>query len=45
MSDIIKTVSDNQTEIIQNILQLYAPDGIDCDPTYSIGKFYDQAHL
>lgn len=41
MSNIIKPVSNDQTEIIRNILQLYAPNGIDCDPTYSIGKFYD----
>ena len=45
MSDIIKTVSDNQTEIIQNILKLYAPNGIDCDPTYSLGKFYDNTGI
>lgn len=41
MSEIIKSVSCDQAEIIRNILHLYAPNGIDCDPTYSIGKFYD----
>jgi tRNA G10 N-methylase Trm11 len=45
MSDIIKTVSNNQTEIIENILRLYAPNGIDCDPTYSIGNFYEKTGI
>lgn len=45
MTRIIRTISDNQIEIIKNILQLYAPNGIDCDPTYSIGKFYDNTGI
>jgi SAM-dependent methyltransferase len=37
----IKSISYNQSEIIQGILQLHVPQGyIDCDPTYSIGNFY-----
>jgi len=40
--EIIKSVSYDQAEIIRNILKIYVPSGkIDCDPTFSIGKFYD----
>jgi len=38
----IKSVSDNQHQIIKDILTLYCPDGIDLDPTYSKGNFYKQ---
>ena len=42
MTDLVKSVSYNQTEIIKSLLQLYVPSGkIDCDPTYSIGAFYN----
>ncbi len=37
---LIETVSENQSEIINNIIQLYCPGGIDLDPTYSTGVFY-----
>lgn len=38
---IIKSLSFNQQEIIQNIINLYIPSGqIDLDPTYSKGIFY-----
>jgi hypothetical protein len=37
---IIKTVSYNQQEIMQNICALFCPEGIELDPTYSIGNFY-----
>ncbi len=38
---IIKSISYNQTEIIENILELHVPQGfIDVDPTYSKGLFY-----
>lgn len=38
---VIRSISYNQDEIIQNILQLHVPlHKIDCDPTYSLGKFY-----
>lgn len=36
----ILTVSSNQQEIIQNIISLYCPTGIECDTTYSKGVFY-----
>jgi len=38
--DIIKTISYNQEEIIRNIISLYCPEGIECDPTFSKGMFY-----
>ena len=42
MTGLVKSVSYNQTEIIKSLLQLYVPSGkIDCDPTYSIGAFYN----
>lgn len=38
---VIKSVSDNQDEILYNILKLYVKsDRYDCDFTYSIGNFY-----
>ena len=38
---VIKSVSDNQEEILYNILRLYVKsDRYDCDFTYSIGNFY-----
>jgi len=37
---IIKTVSDNQHQIIRDIISLHCPDGFDIDPTFSAGKFY-----
>lgn len=40
----IKSLSFDQQEIIQNIISLYIPSGqIDCDPTYSKGIFYKNA--
>lgn len=39
--DIIRTVSDDQEQIILDILKLHVPSGvIDVDPTYSKGVFY-----
>lgn len=39
--EIIKSISYNQSEIINWILQLHVPNNkIDCDPTYSVGNFY-----
>ena len=41
MNDLIKSISYDQSEIIQGILKLYCKDGvIDIDPTYSKGVFY-----
>lgn len=36
----IKTVNDNQQQIIKDIISLYCPQGIELDPTYSKGIFY-----
>lgn len=37
----VKSVSYDQQEIINNILELHVPSKkIDCDPTYSVGNFY-----
>jgi len=39
--DIIKSISYDQVEIINNIIKLHIEKGvIDCDPTYSTGVFY-----
>lgn len=38
--NIIKSLSSNQNELINSILSLYCPNGIDLDPTYSKGNFY-----
>ena len=41
MTNLIKNISYDQSEIIRNILRLHVPgQKIDCDPTYSIGAFY-----
>lgn len=37
---IIKSISYDEQEIIQNILQLHCKTGIELDPTYSKGNFY-----
>lgn len=37
---VIKSVYENQTDILKGIMTLYAPDGFDCDVTYGNGKFY-----
>ena len=37
---IVKSVSDNQDEIINGIIKLHCPDGIECDVTYGNGVFY-----
>ena len=40
-SVVIKTVSENQDEILHNILRLYVKKStFDCDFTYSVGNFY-----
>lgn len=36
----ISTVSDDQHEILRNIMALYSPEGFDLDPTYGSGGFY-----
>lgn len=43
---LIKSVSDNQIDIIKDIIKLYIPNGqIDCDPTYSKGIFYNNTEI
>ena len=42
-STVIKSVNDNQNEILCNILRLYIKsDTFDCDLTFSVGNFYRQ---
>lgn len=36
----IRSVYYDQTEILQGIMQLYVPDGFECDVTYGSGQFY-----
>jgi SAM-dependent methyltransferase len=46
MRSIVKSISYDQTEIINNILQLHVPSKqIDCDPTYSKGNFYKNSGI
>ena len=46
MTALVKNISYDQSEIISNILRLHVPGGkIDCDPTYSIGAFYNGAEI
>jgi hypothetical protein len=39
---LIKSISFSNKEIINNIISLYLPDGIECDCTYSKGYFYNE---
>jgi tRNA G10 N-methylase Trm11 len=39
-SNVIRSISTDQTEILQNILHLHVPNGFDCDVTYGNGSFY-----
>ena len=42
MSELVRSIGYDQSEIIRNILRLHVPEGrIDCDPTYSTGAFYN----
>ena len=46
MTELIRNTSYDQAEIIRNILRLHVPSGkIDCDPTYSIGAFYNGTEI
>lgn len=40
MSELIKSISSSQEEIIKWIMRLYSIDQFDLDPTYSKGVFY-----
>lgn len=45
-NDLIMSISFSQTEIINNILKLHVKNHIiDCDCTYSLGKFYDSTGI
>ena len=37
---IIRSVYDNQEELLRNLMRLYCPDGFDLDTTYSIGACF-----
>lgn len=41
----IKSIGDNQYEIIKDILELHCPAGIELDPTYSKGVFYKKSGI
>jgi len=38
--DTIRSVYENQTDILKSILLLHCPSGIECDVTYGNGQFY-----
>ena len=38
--DIIRSISFDEHEILEWIIELHCPEGFELDPTYSIGKFY-----
>jgi len=39
-TELVKSISYDQDEIIRWIMNLHCPDGFELDPTYSIGNFY-----
>jgi hypothetical protein len=39
-SDIVQSVSNDQSEILKSIIDLHCPNGIDADITYGNGVFY-----
>lgn len=42
---VIKSIGKNQHQIIKDIITLHVPSGVlDCDCTYSTGKFYTEKH-
>jgi hypothetical protein len=40
MDTVIKSVYENQTDILRAIIKLHCPSGFDCDATYGNGQFY-----
>jgi hypothetical protein len=45
-ANIIKSVDEDQGNIIKNIIKLHIPSGkIDCDITYSVGNFYKKTGI
>lgn len=41
----IKTVNDNQFQILKDILCLYCKEGVELDPTFSKGNFYKKSGI
>lgn len=39
-TEIVQSINFNQSEILENIIQLFCPAGIELDPTFSKGEFY-----
>ena len=44
-NNVVRSVGGDQHDIIRNIIKLYTPEGIECDPTYSKGVFYKGAGI
>lgn len=42
---VISTIGFNQQQMINDILELHSPDGIELDPTYSKGVFYKSGEV
>jgi hypothetical protein len=42
---VIKSISNDQFQILRWIMKLYCPDGFECDPTYSKGNFYKNHYI
>ncbi len=42
MTDLVRSISEDQSEILRSILALHAPDGFDVDMTYGAGNFYKE---
>lgn len=42
---VISTIGFNQQQMINDILELHSPDGIELDPTYSKGIFYKSGEV
>jgi hypothetical protein len=40
--NVVKSVYENQTDILKGIMILYAPNGFECDVTYGNGQFYKE---
>lgn len=43
--EVLSSISYDQHEIIRNIIKLHCPQGIELDPTYSKGNFYNKAGI
>ena len=45
MQDVISTINYDQHQIIRDIIKLHCPNGIELDPTYSKGIFYNKSDI